>query len=122
MAHLYQTHLSNMPGIILPTEKPWATNVYWMYAVRIDPNVTKLSRNTLMKSLMKRHGVQTRTFFYGPKTAFRSLHMFQRSHFPVAQSLEKTGFYLPSGLGNTAEEIIFAAGAVLYELKKNKRG
>lgn len=104
MAAYYHGHLSQVPGLLLPIEKPWAKNVYWMYAVRVDPQKIKLSRDELMEKL-KTKGVQTRTFFYSPKTAFKKMNVFTTSRFPVSESVEKTGFYLPSGLGSTTEEI-----------------
>lgn len=111
MAALYRRHLSGVPGLILPVEKSWATNVYWMYAVTLHPKA-KISRDKLMKALMTTHGIQTRTFFYSPRTAFKKLGMYQRAHFPVAELLEKTGLYLPSGLGNTLPEFQAVAKSV----------
>lgn len=104
MAALYSKRLTNIPGLIVPTEQPWATCVYWMYAVRVSPELSKLSRNKLMRALRAKNGIQTRTLFYSPRTAFKALGYYQNSHFPVAEALEKTGLYLPSGLGNTMAE------------------
>lgn len=101
MATLYHKHLSGIPGVILPVEKPWAKNVYWMYAVRAQ---SKKIRTKLMEALKNSSGIQTRTFFYSPHTAFKKLELFGIQKFPVASTLEQTGFYLPSGLGNTAQE------------------
>lgn len=104
MAALYQKHLSKIPWLVLPTEKSWAKNVYWMYAVRLAPT-TGLSRNAVMEKLLA-SGIQTRTFFYSPKTAFPSMNVYARSHFPVTEKLENTGFYIPSGLGNVTQEFM----------------
>lgn len=108
MAIIYHKHLSGISGLILPTEKPWAKSVYWMYAVRMDPKA-HASRSKLIDMLMTKHGVQTRTFFYSPRTAFNKLGMYQHARFPIAELLEKTGFYLPSGLGNTNKEFLTSA-------------
>lgn len=108
MAKIYRNQLSDIPGLILPMEKPWATNVYWMYAVRMDPKA-HLSRSKLIDLLMTKYGVQTRTFFYSPRTAFKKLGLYQHTYFPVAELLEKTGLYLPSGLGNTNKEFLTSA-------------
>lgn len=104
MAAYYTKKLQNIPGLTLPIEKPWAKNVYWMYAVTINQK-SALSRDKTMKHLAATHGIQTRTFFYSPRTAFKKLGLYKRSRFPVAERLEKTGFYIPSGLGNTVREI-----------------
>ena len=116
MAKLYKKYLSSIPGIILPTEKPWAKSVYWMYAVRIDAKKTRISRNDLIKKLAA-EGIQTRTFFYSPQTAFNKLGLFKKAHFPVAESAEKTGFYIPSGLGNTTMEFSIVCQKILFSIK-----
>lgn len=117
MAEYYNNHLANTPGLILPQEMPWAKNVYWMYAVQVDPKTCRISRDTLMKHLATK-GIQTRTFFYAPKTAFKKLSIYQRTRFPVTEQLEKTGFYLPSGLGNTLTENKIVINTVNAYLKR----
>lgn len=112
MASYYTKQLKNIPGIILPIEKSWAKSVYWMYAVVLQDK-TKITRDTLIKTLMTTHGIQTRTFFYSPRTAFKKLGLYKRSRFPVAERLEKTGFYLPSGLGNSTKEFAKASRALI---------
>lgn len=114
MAALYNKHLSTIQGLILPIEKPWAKSVYWMYAVRINPKQTALSRDELTKKLTN-SGIQTRTFFYSPKTAFKKLGLYKNDHYPVAERMEKTGFYLPSGLDNKMSEF----RTVIKTLKKH---
>lgn len=44
---------------------------------------------------------------------YRSLGMFISQSFPVSEQLSEFGFYLPSGTGNTNEEIEFSAHAFL---------
>jgi len=85
--------------------------------VRIDPKEIPLTRGKLMEKLRKR-GIQTRTFFYSPRTAFKKLGIYQNTHFPVAEMLEKAGFYLPSGLGNTVREYTKTAQVLRQIIKK----
>lgn len=112
MAKLYKKVLSKVPGIILPTEKEWAKNVYWMYAVRINERKFGFSRDALMSMLQKEFGIQTRSFFYPPKVAFKAMKKFQRESFPVAEKIGEDGLYLPSGLGNTMEEFQLVAETI----------
>lgn len=100
IAKVYERGLQKIPGIILPQTQPWATNVHWMYAIRIDRKKFGLSRDAVMKKLAAQN-IQTRTFFFSPKTAFKKLGLFQRKPFPVAEMAEREGLYLPSGLGTT---------------------
>jgi len=112
MAKTYQKILGKIPGIILPVEKKWAKNVYWMYAVRIDESKFGYSRDVLMKILQQEYGIQTRTFFYPPKVAFKPMKLYQREQFPVAEKIGSDGLYLPSGLGNTVEDFEFVAKTI----------
>lgn len=116
MAAMYREHLANIPGLILPVEKSWAKNVYWMYAIRTNTKSGPMSRTALMKLLMEKYGIQTRTFFYSPETAFKKIKIFSGQRFSVAEMLEKTGFYLPSGLGNTREEFASVCKALRLSL------
>lgn len=116
MATQYKRLLSNIPGLILPVEKPWANSVYWMYAVRIDQKKISKTREEIMEALKKR-GIQTRTFFYSPSSAFPTLKLFKSRAFPVSREVEKTGFYLPSGLGNSNSEYLSAARALIASMR-----
>lgn len=111
MATVYNKALKNIPGIILPIEKPDAKNVYWMYAIRINKNVFGLSRNEFADALQKR-GIQTRTFFFSPRSAYKHLGIFQSKHFPIAEQIEKEGVYLPSGLGNSTHDLLNTVKAI----------
>jgi len=112
MAELYTHHLCHIAGLILPTEKRWAKSVYWMYAIRIDKKKFGIERDEVMVRLQKQFDIQTRTFFYNPKTAFKKLHIYQKEQFPVAETIEHEGLYLPSGLGNTFSEFTRVSNAV----------
>jgi perosamine synthetase len=105
MAAAYKKHLSRIPGLTLPEEKPWARNVYWMYAVLIGKEFG-LSRDEVMRRLLEA-GVDTRSFFipvheqpvFAKDSAYRGLS------FPVSRELSKKGLYLPSGLALTMTQI-----------------
>ncbi len=109
MAKLYNTGLEKIAGVLTPEEKPWAKNVYWMYAIRIQGKKFGMSRNAVAKKLLQQ-GIQTRTFFFSPRTAFKKLGMYQTKHFPVAELVEREGIYLPSGLGNTKKDFLETIG------------
>lgn len=113
VAMLYQSRLSEIPGLTLPVEKSWAKTVYWMYAVRIKASEFGMSRDKLMQLLLEKYHIQTRTFFYAPKTAFKKLHRFQRQRFPIAEQVEQEGMYLPSGLGNSLYDLQQTCEALL---------
>lgn len=105
MAAMYQELLSGIEGLILPQEKSWARNVYWMYAVLVE-NDFGISRDELL-TILKEKGVDTRTFFISVhrQPVFTEDGHFISQSFPVSNQLSRKGFYLPSGLALTPEQI-----------------
>lgn len=104
-AQLYNSLLKDVEGIITPTEKSWAKNVYWMYSILIERGFG-ITRDELIKKLEK-EGIETRTFFlpmhYQP--VFKKMGLFEGQSYPVAEEISRTGMYLPSGSGLKKEEI-----------------
>ena len=64
MAALYRRHLSGVAGLILPVEKSWATNVYWMYGAH-ESKLTTVSRTNLGASYDKAWH-SNKNIFYSP--------------------------------------------------------
>jgi perosamine synthetase len=105
MAAAYGRGLAGIPGLILPEEKPWARNVYWMYAVQVG-SAFGMSRDELMKRLKER-GIDTRTLFLPVhrQPLFVDDPDYAGLRCPVSETLAETGFYLPSGLALTSAQI-----------------
>ena len=105
MAAAYQKGLSDIPGIILPTTMSWATNVYWMYAIRVDETKFGMTKDQLRSTLLEQ-GIDTRDFFYPPSVqpVLRSQNL-GREFLPISETIAKDGFYLPSGLALTPAQI-----------------
>jgi perosamine synthetase len=114
-AQLYSSLLHGVPGLQLPTEKPYAKNVYWMYGVIVDQKEFGLSRNQLEKALGKR-GIETRPFFQPlhRQPVWRKLKLGRQDRFPVSDYLSKNGLLLPSGTGLIKKQITL----VCKEIKK----
>ncbi len=96
VAHTYNRYLSDIPGLQLPVELDWARNVYWMYALTVQPEFG-LSRDDLM-AWLKKDGIDTRTFFcpMNQQPVLRKIPGFRDAPCPVADRLWETGLYLPS--------------------------
>jgi perosamine synthetase len=111
---LYTQLLADVGGLQLPTEKPWAQNVYWMYGIVID-EALRLSATDLAQLLSER-GVDTRPFFLGmhEQPVLRERGLFAGERYPVAERLARQGLYLPSGLSLTDDQI----QAVATEVRK----
>jgi perosamine synthetase len=96
VAHAYGRHLAGIPGLRLPVELEWARNVYWMYAVVVEP-AFGITRDALMARL-RDDGIETRTFFCGMNRQpfLREQPGYRDVPCPVADRLWETGLYLPS--------------------------
>lgn len=96
VAHTYQSYLSDIPGLQLPSEAPWARNIYWMYAVVVQPEFG-MSRDQLM-AWLSQNGIETRTFFcpMNQQPCLQSQPGFRKIPCPVADKLWERGLYLPS--------------------------
>jgi perosamine synthetase len=106
-ALLYNARLKNVDGIVLPPEKEWAKNVYWMYSILVSDKFG-LSRDDLMSKL-KDKGIDTRAFFIPMhlQPVFLEMGLFVNEKYPVAEQMGRQGFYLPSGSGLKDQEIEF---------------
>jgi perosamine synthetase len=112
MAHSYNEHLKDIPGIQLPAEKEWAKNVYWMYGIVVKPEFG-ISRDKLAEALTER-GIETRTFFcpMNQQPVLQKLEGFREVPCPVADRLWETGLYLPSAWTLDDEKIAYIAEAI----------
>jgi perosamine synthetase len=111
MAEGYAKGLAGIKGLRLPVTKDYAKNVYWMYGVLVE-DVFGMSRDAL-RAALKKEGVDTRDFFYAtPSMPLVRAHIDPAERFPVAEDLERRGFYLPSGLAITDEQIRYVCDAV----------
>ncbi len=112
VAHTYNSFLENVPGLKLPIELDWAKNVYWMYAVVVQPEFGR-SRDELVEILMER-GIQTRTFFcpMNQQPFLQDMPGFRDAPCPVADRLWERGLYLPSSINLSTEVIEEISGVV----------
>jgi perosamine synthetase len=109
----YNALLADVPGLRLPVELNWARNVYWMYALTVEPEFG-LSRDELSGKLAQA-GVETRTFFcpMNRQPVFKELPGFRSDDCPVADRLWETGLYLPSAPTLSDEKLEFVRDAIV---------
>jgi perosamine synthetase len=112
VAETYHNSLSGIDGLQLPAEAEWARNVYWMYAVVVQPEFGA-SRDHLMEWL-RQDGVDTRTFFcpMNQQPCLTSSEGFRKVDCPVADRLWETGLYLPSSYDLSKETIQKVANSI----------
>jgi len=96
IAVAYNELLQGISGIQLPIEESWARNVYWVYGLVLD-GTTKFTAVEFANRLAKRQ-IETRPFFLGihEQPVFRTMGLFQRERYPVAEQLARQGLYIPA--------------------------
>lgn len=103
---MYQELLSDIKAINLPIkQKEYADNIYWVFAITLRDKYPKTAKE-VMKELGVR-GVGTRPFFYPmhSQPVFNKMGLFVGEEYPNATKLYERGFYIPSGMAITEEQI-----------------
>lgn len=106
MGRRYTELLAGIPGIQLPlASTDYAENIYWVYGVVLGDEIP-FDALEAMKRLGERK-VGTRPFFYPMhrQPVFRKMGLFHGVSCPVSERIAERGFYLPSGLALTENEI-----------------
>lgn len=121
VAHAYAEHLKGIEGLRLPAELDWAYNVYWMYAVVVEP-AFGIGRDRLTE-LLAVDGVETRTFFcpMNQQPCLLAKPGFRNVPCPVADGIWETGFYLPSSPKLTVAAIEQVAAAICHAQDKGSQ-
>lgn len=93
----------------------FADNLYWVFGLVL------LGQNALAADVMTRlssAGIGTRPFFYPihRQPVFQAAGLFAGVRAPVAEELALSGFYIPSGLGLTDQQLARVVTAVLANI------
>jgi len=105
MGQAYTERLSELAGLELQVQQPWARSVYWMYGVVVREE-TGLDAAEFGRRLANL-GVETRPFFLGmhEQPALLERGLFAGESYPIAERIARQGLYLPSGLGIEESQI-----------------
>ena len=119
LASLYREYLKDINGITTQPEMAGAKNVFWLYSILIEQDLTGIDRD-LISNKLSQSGVDNRRFFY-PAHVMPPYQEFAASEkFPVSDRLSNTGMNLPSS-ANLVEEDVNTISEVLRGIisKKN---
>lgn len=106
MGSYYTEQLQGIEGLILPIEKTdYADNIYWVYGVVLDRHIQ--ADNKMVQKILAEEGIGTRTFFWcmHEQPVYKKAGLFQEETYPNAEYLARKGFYIPSGLTLTEEQM-----------------
>jgi perosamine synthetase len=110
---LYDHALREIRGLQLPVPAiNQSENLYWVYGVVLNENFPFDAAEAMSRLAAK--GIGTRPFFWPihEQPVFRHMGLFEGITCPVAERIARRGFYLPSGIGLTVDQINRVAEAV----------
>jgi len=95
-----------------PLDQDYAHNIFWVYGLILNESLG-FDAETAMKRLAAR-GIGTRPFFWPmhEQPVFRKMGLFDNIRLPVAERMARRGFYIPSGMALTQEQIKCVAEAL----------
>ena len=106
MGQRYTELLSDLTTVQLPlAQTTFADNIYWVYGLVLNSACPHDAEKAM--HLLKQHQIGTRPFFWcmHEQPVFKKMGLFQEESCPVAENLARRGFYLPSGLALTDEQM-----------------
>jgi perosamine synthetase len=118
MGARYTKLLAAVKGIQLPlAQTDYAHNIYWVYGLVLDDSVPFNAQEAMTR--LGKLGVGTRPFFWPmhEQPVLREMGFFSGESYPVAERIARRGFYIPSGMALTDEQIDRSAAAVKDILK-----
>ncbi len=106
MGKRYTELLADIPSLQLPLSKiDYAENIYWVYGIILKDDVPFDAQEAMRR--LANHNIGTRPFFWPmhEQPVFQKMGIFKGEIYPVAEYLARRGFYIPSGLAITNEQI-----------------
>jgi len=110
MGKLYTELLADLKRLQLPlAQTSYARNIYWVYGLVLKDTIPFDAVEAM--SRLSNHGIGCRPFFWPmhQQPVFHKMGLFHGEHYPVAERLSRRGFYIPSGLKLTKEQINHAS-------------
>lgn len=113
MGRRYRELLQGENRLQLPAERSTgAENVYWVFGMVLDDSVPFDAQEMMRRLGEKKIG--TRPFFFGmhEQPVLRRMGMFEGLSLPVTERIARRGFYVPSGLALTDDQMVEVAAAI----------
>ena len=113
IGNLYYKHLKKNKHLLFQENKnSYSKNIYWVFGVLLKKN-SRSKRDFLMRALL-RNKIDTRPFFLSmnKQKIFKKMKIFSKSKMPNSEYLSNNGFYLPSGLGISNNEIRYVCNTL----------
>jgi len=106
IGYKYNELLKDIDNVKLPVKKTdYCENIYWVYPLVLKDNFPKSAKEIMLK--LNEYKIGTRPFFYPmhKQPVFNKMGLFVNEKYPNSEKLYEKGFYIPSGLALTSEQI-----------------
>lgn len=116
MGKRYTELFADIPGLELPVPRTdYAENIYWVYGLVLKDEVPFDAPEAMR--LLAEKNIGTRPFFWPmhEQPVFHKMGLFKEESHPVSERIARRGFYVPSGMALTDEQMERVA-AVLREV------
>jgi len=113
MGRLYTELLADVAGLQLPLARmDYAENIYWVYGVVLRDTIPFDAEEAMRRLTVLKIGA--RPFFWPmhEQPVFRKMGFFSGESHPAAENLARRGFYIPSGMAITANQMEQVADAI----------
>lgn len=118
MGRRYTELLAGTAGLQLPLKQTdYADNIYWVYGLMLDDEMPFDAAEAMRR--LGEDKIGTRPFFWPmhDQPVFQKMGLFASERYPTAEKLAKRGFYVPSGLSLTDDQIDHVAKCLKTILK-----
>jgi perosamine synthetase len=113
MGKRYTELLKGFASIQLPLAKSeFSENIYWVFAIVLNDEVPFNAEEAAQR--IAKAGIGSRPFFWPmhEQPVFNRMGFYVGESYPVAERIARRGFYIPSGLALSEEQIDLSAAAV----------
>lgn len=107
IGNAYNNLLKDIRAINLPIAKTdFCENIYWVYSITIKDDYSKTAKDVMAE--LSHYNIGTRPFFYPmhKQPVFNRMGLFLDDDLPNSEKLYNKGFYIPSGLALTDEQML----------------
>lgn len=113
MFHTYMELFSGFDRVVLPVASTeYAMNVNWVFGMVLEDDVPFDAPEAMRR--LTEEGIGTRPFFWPihEQPVYLRAGLFKGEQYPVAERIARRGFYVPSGLALTDDQMTRVATAV----------
>lgn len=113
MGLLYSKLLGEFDELQLPLLKTnYAENIFWVFSILLNKKINLNAKQAI--KILGAKGIGTRPFFcpMHKQPILNEMRIFGNESYPISEYIYEKGFYLPSGLGLTEDNIYSVVDAI----------